>query len=118
MSEEKKCLNCNKNLIGRSDKKFCNDYCRNEFNNKNKIAEPLIIKTINKKLKDNRLLLEKILDTENTKSYPKEKLLQAGFDFNYFTHQLQTTKGLYIFNYDYGFLNSDNDWVLIVKRKE
>jgi len=28
------CLACNEPLMGRSDKKFCDDQCRNDYNNK------------------------------------------------------------------------------------
>ena len=28
------CLECGEKIIGRSDKKFCNDACRNSYNNK------------------------------------------------------------------------------------
>ncbi|MBL0342028.1 MAG: hypothetical protein IPP71_14530 [Bacteroidetes bacterium] len=30
---EKNCLTCQSKLTGRSDKKFCNDACRNEYHN-------------------------------------------------------------------------------------
>ena len=29
--EIKKCLECDENVIGRIDKKFCSDYCRNSL---------------------------------------------------------------------------------------
>jgi len=31
---QKNCINCQEKLTGRSDKKFCNEACKNEFNNK------------------------------------------------------------------------------------
>ena len=31
--KNKKCLSCGKLLKGRVDKKFCDDYCRNNYNN-------------------------------------------------------------------------------------
>ena len=30
---EKECLECGTKLMGRADKKFCNDQCRNSYNN-------------------------------------------------------------------------------------
>lgn len=30
---DKQCLFCGSELKGRSDKKFCNDFCRNNYNN-------------------------------------------------------------------------------------
>lgn len=32
-TETATCLNCDKTLKGRTDKKFCDDYCRNSYNN-------------------------------------------------------------------------------------
>ena len=37
---EKRCLECNDVLHGRSDKKFCSDACRNTYNNKKKSINP------------------------------------------------------------------------------
>ena len=31
---KKKCLECKDPIIGRADKKFCSDQCRNTYNNK------------------------------------------------------------------------------------
>ena len=31
---KRECAECGHKLVGRTDKKFCNDYCRNSFNNK------------------------------------------------------------------------------------
>ena len=118
--ESNKCLECGKELRGRSDKKFCNDYCRNAYNNQLKGSQNNYMRNINNILSKNRRILEKVLpDTEETKKIPKDQLLHQGFIFKYFTHQYITQKGaVYYFVYEYGFLNLDNDWVLIVKRFE
>ena len=48
-----KCLQCDKPLLaGRSDKKFCNDYCRQAYNNKRKEAENREIRNINLEFQD------------------------------------------------------------------
>src|SRR5690625_7838405 len=44
--EERKCFECEEQLRGRLDKKFCNDSCRNSFNNaKNREKNALIKRT-------------------------------------------------------------------------
>ena len=49
----------------------------------------------------------------------KDKLLQKGFRFDHMTNILNTKGGkIYHFCYDYGYLLSDNDWIMIVKRLE
>jgi hypothetical protein len=45
------CLDCQEPLIGRSDKKFCNDACRSNFNNKLKTQDQNYVRRINAILK-------------------------------------------------------------------
>lgn len=113
------CLSCNKPLKGRTDKKFCDDYCRNHFNNRLKSGATNLVRNINNALGKNRRTLEEFLGTEEITKTTKEKMLQKGFQFKYFTHLYNNKKGsTYFFCYDLGYLPLENDWYLIVKRKE
>ena len=56
---------------------------------------------------------------EETAKANKDKLMRLGFQFKYFTHVYTTKTGkIYYYCYDYGYLPLDNDWYLIVKKKE
>lgn len=115
----KKCLYCNKTLNGRSDKKFCNDYCRNAYNNQLRSANSPVVRNINNALIKNRRILEAMLGEEKMVKQPKEKLLSQGFHFKYSTHNYTNQKGdTYVFCYEYGYLALGHDWFLIVKRKD
>jgi len=115
----KTCLACGKTLNGRADKKFCNDYCRNAYNNQLKSANSPIVRNINNTLIKNRRILEAMLGEEKMVKQPKEKLLNLGFSFKYITHQYINQKGnVYFFCYEYGYLPLEHDLYLIVKRKE
>ena len=116
----KLCLSCNKVLKGRTDKKFCDDYCRNNFNNLLKGDNNNYIRNINNALRKNRRILEAILpDGEDMAKANKDKLLQKEFQFKYYTHTYMNKKGnTYFFCYDYGYLPLENDWFLIVRRRE
>jgi hypothetical protein len=120
--ENKNCLACNKILKGRIDKKFCDDYCRNNYNNlqKSKNQNSLYVKNINGALLKNRKILENILpETEELIKIPQQKLLDKGFVFKYHTHTYKNKKEqVYFFCYDYGYLPLENNWLLVVKRKE
>jgi predicted nucleic acid-binding Zn ribbon protein len=122
VSEAKTCLACSKPLKGRSDKKFCDDYCRNNYNNQQKAKGNYssYVRNINNTLLRNRKVLESILPgTEETAKANREKLQRLGFNFKYLTHTYLTKTGkTYFYCYDYGYLPLDNDWYLIVKRKE
>ena len=119
-AEVKNCLTCDKPLRGRSDKKFCDDYCRNNYNNQLKSFTNNQMRNINNALGKNRRILEELLpDAEETAKANKEKLLQKGFLFKYVTHLYTNKKrNTYYFCYDYGYLPLENDWYLIVRRKE
>jgi transcriptional accessory protein Tex/SPT6 len=120
MSEVKTCLACGKQVKGRSDKKFCDDLCRNNYNNQLKADSNNYVRNINNALKKNRRILEESLSTdEEMKKTTKERLVNAGFQFRYNTHSYTNKKGnTYFFCYEYGYLPLENDWYLIVKRKE
>ncbi len=116
---EKKCLACNKPLHGRTDKKFCNDYCRNVYNNSLKSMNSGPIRNINNVLLKNRKILSQLLNNEDMAKTTKEKLLQHGFNFKYITHSYTNKKGnVYFFCYEFGYLPLDGDWFLVVKRKD
>lgn len=116
---KKECLACGKLLHGRTDKKFCNDYCRNAYNNNLKSATSAVVRSINNLLLKNRRILEGVLGQEEMQKVSKEKLLQQGFQFKYLTHTYTNKKGnIYTFCYEYGYLPLENDWFLIVKRNE
>lgn len=120
--ETKTCLCCSHVIKGRSDKKFCDDNCRNAYNNqlKAKTNYSSYIRNINNALYKNRKILEDLLPIqEEMAKTTKDKLLQKGFLFKYHTHSYTNKKGnVYYFCYDYGYLSLDNDWYLIVRRKE
>lgn len=120
--ETKNCLACGATLRGRVDKKFCNDYCRNNYNNlrKQKESQSPLVRNINATLLKNRKLLESLLPAgEETARANKDKLQRLGFHFKYITHVYTTKTGkTYYYCYDYGYLPLENDWFLIVKKKE
>lgn len=118
-TDKKQCLACEKVVHGRADKKFCNDYCRNAYNNALKSANTPVIRNINNVLLKNRRILETALGEDEMKKTTKEKLLQQGFQFKYATHTYTNKKGdVYVFCYEYGYLPLENDWFLVVKRNE
>jgi hypothetical protein len=114
------CQHCEKPLRGRTDKKFCDDYCRNAFNNKQNSDQSNLIRNINNILRRNRRILQSAIPTgEGMAKTTRTRLNTAGFEFTYFTHQYLNKKGdTYRFCYDYGYLQLEGDWLLIVQRKE
>jgi len=118
--DEKTCLSCGKAVKGRSDKKFCDDYCRAAYNNDLKSAANNNIRNVNNALGKNRRILENLLpEGEPTAKANKDKLIEKGFQFKYHTHLYSTKNGnTYFYCYEYGYLPLENNWYLIVKRDE
>ena len=112
------CRSCNAPVKGRSDKKFCNDYCRNEYNNNLKSPATNLVRNINNALSRNRRILESLLQPDQQPiTIHHDKLVEKGFLFKYNTHTFTNKKkDVYFFCYDMGWLALDNDWFLVVKR--
>ncbi len=119
-TESKTCLSCSKPVKGRTDKKFCDDYCRNNYNNQLKAATNNQVRNINNALAKNRRILEScMIHGEEFVKTSKEKLLQAGFRFRYFTHIQINKKGNHFYVcYDHAYLPLDNETYLILKEKD
>lgn len=118
MEQTRFCLDCGETLRGRMDKKFCDDQCRSNYNNKLYSQNNLLIKQTNNILKRNRKILEELNPSGKTK-VPRKKMIGRGFDFTHVTSYYQTQSGkTYFFCYEQGYLSLDNDEVLLVKREE
>lgn len=115
--ETKECLSCGKQVRGRSDKKFCDDYCRNNYNNQLKAESNNYVRKVTNALRKNRRILEETLGAKGMVKVPKGKLLEQGFLVKYHTHMYRSLKGTtYVFCYEYGYLTLEGDWCLIVKK--
>src|SRR5690606_23914748 len=113
----KECHACGKPVKGRSDKKFCDDYCRNVYNNQVKSDGYSQVRNITNALKKNRQILASvILPAQETRKISRAELIDLGFKFKWMTHRYTTNAGnTYIFCYDYGYLQLDKERCLVVK---
>ncbi|PWB28424.1 hypothetical protein [Flavobacterium sp. HTF] len=113
----KTCLECSEKIVGREDKKFCSDSCRNAYNNKINKDSNNFMRNINNKLRKNYRILSE-LNTEGKSKTTREKMINKGFDFDFFTNILQTKTGnTYYFLYDQGYRSLDNDYFMLVKKE-
>lgn len=109
------CPECGSPILGRADKKFCCDACRNAHNNNLNKDQTNLVRNINNRMRKNHRILEK-LNTKDKTKVKKETLLKHGFNFKFFTGQYITKTGsTYFYVYDQGYLALDNDWFLLVK---
>ena len=112
----KSCLECGVKIVGREDKKFCSDGCRNAYNNKINKDSTNYMRNINNKLRKNYRILSE-LNKEGKSKTSRAKLTTKGFDFEYITNILSTKTGnTYHFVYDQGYLALENDYYMLVKK--
>ncbi len=110
------CLECGERIVGREDKKFCSDSCRNAYNNKMNKDSNNLMRNINNKLRKNYRILSE-LNVEGKVKVSRSKLLSKGFDFDFFTNILTTKTGnVYYFLYDQGYMLLENEMYVIVKK--
>lgn len=116
--EDKKCLECENPVYGRSDKKFCSDACRNSYNNRTHSTSTKYMRKVNNILTRNRrILLE--LNPEGKKKTHRDQLLKRGFDFDFHTNSYTTkSKDTYFFCYEQGYLELKDGYILLVERKD
>ena len=100
-------MQCGKPILkGRLDKKFCNSFCKDAYNNSAKAKEGKEIRRINLTLRKNRRALQKLFDGKKPeKIFKRELIVRAGFEFGFLTHIAVTkVKGNEItFCFDYGY---------------
>ena len=96
------CLKCGKPVVGRADKKFCDSYCRNSYNNQNKSTEERYLMLVNSILRKNRTILKR-LSPEGKATIRKEVLDQMGYDYRHFSGIFKSKTNLYYLIYDYAF---------------
>jgi hypothetical protein len=74
------------------------------------------MRNINNKLRKNYRILSELNPDGKSKTI-RTKLLNKGFDFEFFTNILKTKTGnTYYFLYDQGYMLLDNDFYMLVKK--
>jgi hypothetical protein len=111
------CLSCGDEIKGRSDKRFCSDYCRNTKHNELNRDSSNYVRKVNNILRRNRRILERF--NPNGKSRIQGTvLMEEGFNFAYYTNIYETQKGVrYHFCYDQGYLKLEDGWYALVERQ-
>jgi predicted nucleic acid-binding Zn ribbon protein len=115
-AKEKSCQTCGRQIRGRTDKRFCNDACRNSFHNQVNAVSNNYIRQINHLLQKNRRILASLIPGNCQKAkIALAQLAELGYHFQYYTHERTNRKGnAYRFCYDYGYQLLSEDVLMIV----
>ena len=110
---EKKCLDCGDTIRGRTDKKFCSDQCRNNYNNRLNRDSNNYVRNVHGLLRKNRRILSD-LHGEGKIRIHKDALIALGYNFTFFTHVIETSSGERMnYCFEYGYLDKGDDYVEI-----
>jgi hypothetical protein len=118
-AETRTCPTCGKNVKGRADKRFCDDYCRNNYNNQLNSDAINYVRNINNILRRNRRILEETMEgVEKATARSKAELAKKGYRFDFFTSIFTNKeKETYYYCYEYGFKEVENDKCIIVRNR-
>ncbi len=105
MRIQQNCKHCNKELHGRTDKKYCNLHCKSANQYQLSKEQPeRFYNVVDNQLKLNRKILKEF-NKGGKVTVRAELINELGFDANFFTHYWKNQKGkVYLFVYEYGFL--------------
>lgn len=110
---KKTCLFCGTMFYGRSDKRYCDDNCRNRYHYQTRKKErnnKSVVKSINDILSFNREILYS-LNRKRSAVVKKQRLVEKRFDFELITACYKTKKGVeyrVVYDYAYKFINEDD----------
>jgi predicted nucleic acid-binding Zn ribbon protein len=108
---EKKCLDCGDTLKGRTDKKFCSDQCRNNYNNKLNRDSNNFVRNVHGLLRKNRRILSDLFSEGRVKVH-KDALFALGYNFSFFTHIIETSQGRkFHYCFEYGYCDVGDDFL-------
>ena len=112
-----KCRECGKPLIGRTDKKYCHEGCRNEFHNrKNRVFYSRLRRVNRLLLRNYRILLAHYGHANNLS---RMALTELGFRFELFTGMSVDSQGNTMrYVYDLGLKEISSGQFRIYKQEE
>jgi hypothetical protein len=115
--EKKRCQECEEPLIGRADKKFCCDQCRNAFNNRHNADANNMVRNINNALRRNRRIIDRLIGS-GKEQVRRERLLSQGFSFSFYTHQTERSGNVYRYCYEVGYAALNEETILLIKQEQ
>jgi predicted nucleic acid-binding Zn ribbon protein len=110
---ERKCLDCGDIIRGRTDKKFCSDQCRNNYNNRLNRDSNNYVRNVHGLLRKNRRILSDLYSEKKMRVH-KDALFALGYNFTFFTHIIENASGQkFHYCFEYGYTETGDDFLEI-----
>ncbi|MFN0203658.1 MAG: hypothetical protein ACKVTZ_19180 [Bacteroidia bacterium] len=117
-TKEKKCLLCEKEIHGRSDKKFCSISCKNDYHSQTRSEHQPFTAPIDAILHKNRAILVELMGEIDRKMFMRQDLAQKGFNFFYITGIYLNKQGKqYHYVYDFAWMEFSSQEIMVVRKK-
>ena len=114
---ERVCLDCGARLLGRSDKKFCSDQCRNNYNNRINRDQNNYVRNVHSQLRRNRKVLADLYEDGHHHIHG-DALIAQGYNFTFFTHLVETREGArWSYCFEYGFMETEEGYLDLQKSR-
>jgi hypothetical protein len=116
MKETQICIHCQKIINGRSDKKFCNQHCRTEYNNRKYQGNKKLVsvKRINHILIQNREILKDLIERNKKMKVDINTLSIMGFHFDFHTHTIKAKGKTQYYCYEFGYMRDNLTNILLL----
>lgn len=114
-----KCLTCNVQMLGRSDKKFCSMSCKNQYHFERKKETKDEVKIIDSYLHRNREILKVLMGKYGKLMTKKIVLDQANFRWDYCTGFYKNKEGKQFYLvYDFAYCQFTNGEVMLIRKSK
>ena len=112
------CLNCGLPVFGRADKKYCDDYCRNDFHNSQAVTNSKLTRSSHKKLRRNYEILIGVIDA-GVCEIAKDELLVYGFNIKAMTELDLREDGTMLYGiYDIQYFEKANRMIEVYRKSD
>jgi hypothetical protein len=109
----KTCKECGADFHGRANKEYCSMECKSAHNNGLIKSRLSFATTIESKLRNNRMILQALLQHYPEGAVSKDVLENEGYEFQYLTHWVRSEKhGVGRVCYDHVIYNKDEVYLI------
>ena len=109
------CRECGASYLGRADKLYCCDGCRNAYHNRHNRSASRVQRTVHSRLRRNYRILNGLKETDAPGRIGRHQLAEQGFDFRYLTHLRSNPLGTTdYYVYDLGYRPDKEGWVRLL----
>ncbi len=115
---KKQCDHCNKEMQGRSDKRFCCLECKNRHAAERRSSTRDAVAEVDKWLHRNRDILLTLMGNSTKEQFDRAVLTRTGFKYEFHTGTYLNKEGkMYRLIYDFAWMEFSDQKILVIRKK-